>query len=216
MKKKYFTEEEKKEARKLESKKYYQKIKKQPLSDAEKWIIKQERLAKREKYIKEYYINNKDKILSYSKEYFKDNKEEKQKKNNDRYNKRREVDAVFKLTTNIRRNLRGILKRFSFTKKCKSYEILGCSFEIFKQHLETQFESWMNWNNYGLYNGEVNYGWDIDHIIPISTAKTEEDVINLNHYTNLQPLCSYNNRVLKRDNIISIKKINNISTISTK
>ena len=36
----------------------------------------------------------------------------------------------------------------------------------------------MNWENYGLYNGELNYGWDIDHIIPISSAKTEEEVYN--------------------------------------
>jgi hypothetical protein len=38
---------------------------------------------------------------------------------------------------------------------------------------------------------ELNKSWDIDHIIPISSAKTKEDIIRLNHYTNLQPLCSY-------------------------
>lgn len=51
-------------------------------------------------------------------------------------------------------------------------------------------------------NGELDYGWGMDHIIPISYAKTEEDVIKLNHYTNLQPLCSFVNRVIKRDKII--------------
>jgi len=56
--------------------------------------------------------------------------------------------------------------------------------------------------NHGLYNGQLNYGWDIDHIIPLSSVKTEEDVIRLNHYTNLQPLCSFVNRVIKRDKII--------------
>jgi len=44
--------------------------------------------------------------------------------------------------------------------------------------------------------------WDIDHIIPTSTAKTEEDIIRLNHHTNLQPLCSYMNIIVKKDNII--------------
>lgn len=58
----------------------------------------------------------------------------------------------------------------------------------------------MDWNNYGLYNGTENYGWDIDHIECMSKAITEEDVIRLNHYTNLQPLCSYTNRVIKKDN----------------
>ena len=56
--------------------------------------------------------------------------------------------------------------------------------------------------NRGLYNGELNYGWDIDHIIPISSAITEEDIIRLNHYTNLQPLCAYINRVIKKDLIV--------------
>ena len=62
----------------------------------------------------------------------------------------------------------------------------------------------MNWNNYGIYNGEENYGWDLDHIIPLSSGKCEEDVIRLNHYTNIQPLCSYINRNVKRDKIFGI------------
>jgi hypothetical protein len=57
----------------------------------------------------------------------------------------------------------------------------------------------MTWDNYGLYNGEPNYGWDIDHKIPSSSAITEEDLIKLNHYTNLQPLCSKINRDVKRN-----------------
>ena len=59
----------------------------------------------------------------------------------------------------------------------------------------------MNWENYGLYNGELNYGWDIDHIIPNSSALTEDEFIKLNHYTNLQPLCSKVNRHIKRDKL---------------
>jgi hypothetical protein len=58
----------------------------------------------------------------------------------------------------------------------------------------------MTWENRGLYNGELNYGWDIDHIIPLSSAKTEEEVKKLNHHTNLQPLCSKTNRDIKRNN----------------
>jgi hypothetical protein len=84
-------------------------------------------------------------------------------------------------------------------KQNKTSDILGCTFEEFKLYLESKFEDWMTWENRGLYNGEFNYGWDIDHIIPTSSAKTEEEIIKLNHYTNLQPLCSKINRYIKRD-----------------
>ena len=53
----------------------------------------------------------------------------------------------------------------------------------------------------GLYNGELNYGWDIDHIVPSSTSQSENDCLLLNHYTNLQPLCSKVNRDLKINKI---------------
>ena len=55
----------------------------------------------------------------------------------------------------------------------------------------------MSYDNYGKYNGCFNYGWDIDHIIPISTAVNDQDLLRLNHYTNLQPLCSKMNRDIK-------------------
>ena len=57
----------------------------------------------------------------------------------------------------------------------------------------------MSWSNYGKYNGDFNYGWDLDHIKPLSTSNSESDVIKLNHYSNLQPLCSKFNRDIKKD-----------------
>jgi hypothetical protein len=120
---------------------------------------------------------------------------------------------VFKLSTNIKRTIRSLLKKKGFTKKSRSFEILGCSFDDFKQEIESQFLCWMTWDNYGLYNGTEGYGWDIDHKEPLATAVTLDDVIKLNHYTNLQPLCSYINRVIKRDNIITVNKINHLSEI---
>jgi len=81
----------------------------------------------------------------------------------------------------------------------KTITILGCSITEFGKYLESKFDDWMNWDNKGLYNGEFNYGWDIDHIIPVSTTETEEEILRLNHYTNLQPLCSKINRDIKKD-----------------
>ena len=88
-----------------------------------------------------------------------------------------------------------------YNKNTRTYKILGCTYEEFKLHIESKFEEWMNWDNYGKYNGEERYGWDLDHIIPLSSATTEEDIIRLNHYSNIQPLCSYVNRVVKRNKI---------------
>jgi hypothetical protein len=48
---------------------------------------------------------------------------------------------------------------------------------------------------------EFNYSWSIDHKIPMCTAKNESEVIILNHYTNLQPLCSRINMCMKRDRL---------------
>jgi hypothetical protein len=50
----------------------------------------------------------------------------------------------------------------------------------------------MSFDNYGLY------GWHLDHIVPISTAKSEEDVKQLSHYSNIQPLWAEDN--LKKSN----------------
>jgi 5-methylcytosine-specific restriction endonuclease McrA len=48
----------------------------------------------------------------------------------------------------------------------------------------------MTWENQGKCMSNYNETWQLDHIIPISNAKSIEDVIKLNHYTNLRPLCS--------------------------
>ena len=147
---------------------------------------------------KEYYQLNKDAVDKRKKAYYENNKEKVKKRKNE-YNKERiKVDPLYKLIRNTRSLIGNSIRKNGYRKSSKTFEILGCTFEQFKEHLESQFESWMNWDNYGLYNGELNYGWDIDHIIPSSSALTVEDIVGLNNYTNLQPLCSKVNRDEKR------------------
>jgi hypothetical protein len=111
---------------------------------------------------------------------------------------RKQTDPLYKLSQRIRHSIYQSLKKKKSYKTNSTVEIIGCTFEELKQHIELQFEPWMNWNNMGgKIITEQNTGWDIDHIIPISTAKTEEDIIKLNHYSNLRPLCSYYNRFVK-------------------
>jgi len=177
-------------------KKHYEKNKKEIL-------IKQKNNYKniRDKklnYDKKYRVANKTKIAERQKEWYDKNKETIIKKNIYNAKKRKENDKLYKLKISIKTNIYNSLKRKNYKKNSRTHQILGCSFEEFKNHIESKFEPWMNWDNYGLYNGELNYGWDIDHITPNSKAKTEEELLALNHYTNLQPLCSYINRVIKR------------------
>lgn len=43
-------------------------------------------------------------------------------------------------------------------------------------------------------------GFELDHIVPLASAKTEEDVIRLNHFTNLRPMWAKDN-IAKSDRI---------------
>lgn len=161
-----------------------------PVVLTESDLIERDILRKKKKseYQKKYRNSNgREVVLSYRRRKRKE---------------RRINDKVFALQERIRARISTAFKRNNFRKSAETERILGCSFSEAKKYLESKFEPWMNWENAGLYNGEINYGWDIDHIIPISYAKTEEDVILLNHYTNLQPLCSYINRSVKQNKII--------------
>lgn len=150
---------------------------------------------------KKYNDLNKDKLLEYSKEYYNKNKKKQLESGYKRHKERLSNDLLYNLKYKIRTTIKNSFRHTKTKKSNNTLNILGCSFEDLKIHLESKFEPWMNWDNRGKYNGDFNYGWDIDHIIPIATAVTVEDVIKLNHYTNLQPLCSKTNRDIKKDNL---------------
>jgi hypothetical protein len=135
----------------------------------------------------------------YNKKYYISNKEKRKKSRNLYIKKLKLNNSLYRLTVNIRSMVCNTIRRNGYKKTTKTYDIIGCSFIEFKQHIESKFESWMNWGNYGKYNGELNYGWDIDHIIPLSSAKTEEELLKLFNYTNQQPLCSKINRDVKKN-----------------
>lgn len=96
---------------------------------------------------------------------------------------------LWSLKNRIGSLVRGSFKRRSLSKPSWTEEILGCSFEFFRQHIERQFLDGMTWDNRHL--------WHIDHIIPLATAETEDDVIALNHFTNLRPLWAEQNQEKK-------------------
>lgn len=117
-------------------------------------------------------------------------RKEKQKKYMTPYTReKRAKNPLFKLTNDIRKTIGGCLRENGYTKRSKTYEILGCSFEEFYNHIEQQFTDNMSWDNKG------RYGWHIDHIVPIAFGTTEEEIYLLNHYTNLRPLWAKDNMV---------------------
>lgn len=73
--------------------------------------------------------------------------------------------------------------------------IIGCEWNELKSYIEAKFSKDMTWENYG------QFGWHLDHIIPLASAKTEDDLYKLNHYTNLQPLW-WRDNLLKSDKIL--------------
>lgn len=149
---------------------------------------------------KSWYEKNKDVISKKRREiYIKD--PEKKKKLNDYRNKKSSTDVLFKLRSNISSLIFASLKSKGVKKNTKTMQILGCSIKEFRIHLESKFESWMSWSNHGKYNGELDFGWDMDHIVPVSSAIDENEVYLLNHYTNLQPLCSRINRDIKKSKL---------------
>ena len=140
------------------------------------------------------YENNKESKLIYQKEYALKNKDSiREYKTNYQRNRRKE-DPIFKMKYVVARLIRNSFKTKGLSKNKKTIDILGCDIEFFKIYIEEKFIDDMNWFNHG----EV---WDIDHIIPLATAKDVDDVIRLNHYSNLQPLDSYINRNIKRDKL---------------
>jgi hypothetical protein len=108
---------------------------------------------------------------------------------------RKATDKVYDMKKRVRRQILTTLARKGYTKKSRSYEILGTDYDSFIKYIEDQFVEGMSWDNRKI--------WDLDHIIPISFAQTEEDIIKLNHYTNFRPLWSIEN--MKRGNNINYK-----------
>ena len=155
------------------------------------------------------YINQKEIRKVQNKIRYEINKKEIIKKNNlyaknnsvklNKWIKNKKLEnPLFKLRCNISSLISGSIKRNGYTKNSKTNQILGCSFEDFKNYLQIQFKKGMSWENYG--------EWHLDHIYPISLAKDEEELIRLNHYTNFQPLWAKDN-LQKGNKIINNKQL---------
>ncbi len=132
----------------------------------------------------ENYQANREEILTRQAEY--DAKPEIKEQRNKREKLRKETDPLYKLTCNIRCLISNAFKNGGYSKDTDTANILGCTYEEFKEHIESQFQEGMSWDNYP--------EWEYDHIYPVSLAESEEHLLQLNHYTNFQPLWKEDNR----------------------
>lgn len=153
------------------------------------------------KNLREYYYNNLEYHKNRAKMWIEKNKERKKNykkiwnKNNrehiKKYNyERNQNDIIVNLIRRCRGRLQQFLKTKNMSKKNKTFEIIGCLPRELKEHLENQFSEGMTWGN--------RNEWHIDHIIPLSSANSEQEVYKLSHYTNLRPLWKEDN--LKKSN----------------
>jgi len=152
--------------------------------DRKNYLKNKEKILERNRLWKE---NNKELISAYNHTYGQSHKEEK----NIREKKRRDGDPIYRMKLNLRRINRRSIKNFKLRGNSK---LLGCSYEEVREHLTKQFTIGMSWDNYG--------EWHIDHIIPLASATTEDEVLKLYHYSNLQPLWAIDN-IRKGSKIIS-------------
>lgn len=151
------------------SKKYYEDNKEE--LKIKKRQYQKENAGKIKEYRKIYEEKNRNKIQKTHREYLR------------KYTKnRKNSDPLFKMIIQMRGLISGSFTRRGYTKRSHTYEILGTDYETFYKHLLKTFK-----DNYG-------YEWDgkeevhIDHIIPLALAESEEDIIALCYYTNLQML----------------------------
>lgn len=93
----------------------------------------------------------------------------------------------------MRRAVNGLIRTKGLVKKSKLEQYLGCNSIEFKTYMESLWRPGMSWDNYGNVYGQ----WSLDHTIPLTFAKTAEEMYSLSHYTNIKPMWAHLNMVKK-------------------
>lgn len=162
-------------------KNYYQENKDELLIKNKEYVNRNKEKTK--KYQKQYSDSHKDTKKEYDKQYFIDNKDKIIQRMSEKYVN----DEIYRFKLQIRNLINSSFKRKGYTKKSKTFDIIGLDFFNFKKYLLETYKK-----NYGVeWDGEESV--HIDHIIPLATANTEEEIIKLCHYTNLQLLKASDN-----------------------
>lgn len=142
----------------------------------------------------EYRKKNREKLAESSRVYRQEHKDQCNKtKRKNHKNKVDTKDMNYILKKNLRRRLS--LAISGQDKSASTMELIGCTVEELILYLESLFEDWMSWDNYGAYVLNGPRRWCVDHIKPCASfdmSKPEQQRECFN-YKNLQPLCSQEN-----------------------
>ena len=161
-----------------------------------------ERLSKKHR---ENYRKNIENNREYSKQHYRNNLEYYKKRNRNYTRNRVKTDVVFKLRLSVSTTVNTALKTIGSSKKGQSIlHYLPYTIQQLKQHLETQFEPWMNWDNQGRYkpdswneSDQTTWAWNIDHIVPQSllpyASMQDENFKKCWALENLRPLSAKQN-----------------------
>lgn len=149
--------------------------------------------AEKAEYSKKRYAAKRDQILARVKAAYDPVKAARygqlnRQKHAEKLRVRYHTDLNFRLRCLLRGRLHGALRRGR--KSSNTMDLLGCSIERFRTHLEQQFTGDMTWER--LRVGDIH----IDHIKPcvaFDLSDPEQQRICF-HYTNLQPLWAIDNR----------------------
>lgn len=104
----------------------------------------------------------------------------------DYYKKKSQTDIEWKLSKSLRDRLYKAVSRDS--KNMSALDLVGCTVEELKIHIEKQFIDEMSWENYGK--------WHIDHIRPCVSFDLTDPLQQKEcfHYSNLRPIWGDENR----------------------
>lgn len=107
------------------------------------------------------------------------------KKERERRKFLRDTNLNVRIKTILRHRLYSALR--GKNKSARTLELLGCSIEFLREHLEAQFVAGMTWANYGK--------WHVDHIRPVASFDFTDPQQQREcfHWTNLQPLWASDN-----------------------
>jgi hypothetical protein len=147
--------------------------------------MREQRKVEIKQYMRTYYKNNKETIVN-------------------RWlvaKKRYMLDPMYRMKEAMRTRVNRVFKVKGYDKDSTTCGLLGCDYDVLVGHITAQFSEGMTWDNKG--------EWHIDHIIPLCAANTKEELENLCHYKNLQPLWAADNFSKNRkilDEYLSLKR----------